>query len=158
MASQSWIDATKKLCRQQGFLKEVNGRLTLTNQANELVTEIRHKNKLKNKRDVKKMDTTEYVNGNNLRANDLGEDYSGIFVVDKEDAVYSKEYDGKTKLVVNGSLDGSPSKLVLNQTNLRTIQEKLGFESDDWAGKKLTLITEYVDFAGKKVPAIRVKA
>jgi len=101
-----------------------------------------------------KMDTSKYVSGSNLRADDLGEDYKGVFVMGKAG---EQDFEGDVKVVVEGMLEGLKSQLVLNQTNLRRIQEKHGFESDDWDGKKVTLVTEYTSFNGKDVLAIRVK-
>ncbi len=47
--------------------------------------------------------------------------------------------------------------LVLNVTNLRTIEDDYGFVSDTWAGKELELYAEKVDFAGKRVLGVRVR-
>jgi hypothetical protein len=48
--------------------------------------------------------------------------------------------------------------IVVNATNWKRIAQVTGQEdSDNWAGKKITLITELVDSFGKIKPAIRVK-
>lgn len=47
--------------------------------------------------------------------------------------------------------------LVLNRTNSNTIASLYGPETDDWAGKKITLFSTEVDFQGKQTLAIRVR-
>lgn len=47
--------------------------------------------------------------------------------------------------------------LVLNKTNSNIIAEMYGFETDEWAGKPITLYPARVEFQGKIVDAIRVK-
>lgn len=48
--------------------------------------------------------------------------------------------------------------MVLNKTNANAIAQVLNsFETDDWAGRKITLCTAVVDFQGKSMEAIRVK-
>ena len=48
-------------------------------------------------------------------------------------------------------------QMVCNKTNGNLLGEMFGDESDDWLGKKITLVVQEVDFAGKRTPAIRVK-
>jgi hypothetical protein len=47
--------------------------------------------------------------------------------------------------------------LVLNRTNLKRIIAQHGGETDDWAGKKITLYPSETDFGGKTVDCIRVR-
>lgn len=47
--------------------------------------------------------------------------------------------------------------LVLNRTNINTIADLYGDDTDDWEGKKVTLFATQVDFQGKQVDAIRVR-
>lgn len=47
--------------------------------------------------------------------------------------------------------------MVLNRTNLKRIIALHGTETDDWAGKKVTLYPSETDFAGRTVPCIRVR-
>ena len=53
---------------------------------------------------------------------------------------------------------GKEKGLVLNKTNSNTISEIYGFETDDWQGRQITLVEAMVDFQGRSVPAIRVRA
>ena len=48
-------------------------------------------------------------------------------------------------------------QMVCNKTNGNLISEMYGDETDGWIGKKVTLIVQEVDFAGKRTPAIRIK-
>jgi hypothetical protein len=47
--------------------------------------------------------------------------------------------------------------LVLNKTNSNNITTLYGPETENWAGKKVTLFTAMVDFRGSAVEAIRIK-
>ena len=47
--------------------------------------------------------------------------------------------------------------LVLNKTNLRSIEEITGTdETDDWRGARITLYPTRVDYQGRRVDAIRI--
>ena len=47
--------------------------------------------------------------------------------------------------------------MVLNKTNATVIAEMYGWETDQWAGKVITIYPARVEFAGKIVDGIRVK-
>lgn len=47
--------------------------------------------------------------------------------------------------------------LVLNKTNGNIIAEMYGWETDEWAGKPITMYPARVEFSGRIVDAIRVK-
>ncbi len=52
---------------------------------------------------------------------------------------------------------GKDKGVVLNKTNFNAIADITGeADSDDWAGKRITLYTAKVDYQGKRVEAIRV--
>lgn len=46
--------------------------------------------------------------------------------------------------------------LVLNKTNGTILAEIYGDETDDWAGKRVILKTQKVEFAGRRVDGIRI--
>ena len=48
--------------------------------------------------------------------------------------------------------------LVLNVTNANVIAESYGEDMDAWSGKPVLLFSTTTDFAGKRVPCIRVRA
>lgn len=53
---------------------------------------------------------------------------------------------------------GMEKGLVLNKTNANNIAAEYGDDMDDWMGKEIILFTAWVDFQGKSVEAIRVRA
>jgi len=54
--------------------------------------------------------------------------------------------------------DGKEKGLVLNKTNANNIATIYGTDTDGWIGKTVTLIEALVDFQGRSVAAIRVRA
>lgn len=66
-----------------------------------------------------------------------------------------KEFDGDKKLLIH--FVGKDKALVANKTNASIIAEVLGSsDTEDWEGKRITLVVRKVEFQGKLVPAIRV--
>ena len=66
-----------------------------------------------------------------------------------------KDFDDGKKLIVHFA--GKDKALVCNKTNASIIEEVLGSgDTDDWEGRKVTLVVKKVEFQGKLVPAIRV--
>lgn len=53
---------------------------------------------------------------------------------------------------------GKEKGMVLNKTNANNIAFIYGQDTDDWAGCEITLFEAMVDFQGKTVPAIRIRA
>ncbi len=53
---------------------------------------------------------------------------------------------------------GKDKGMVLNKTNANNIALAYGDDTDEWAGKEIVLFEAMVDFQGKTVPAIRVRA
>lgn len=54
--------------------------------------------------------------------------------------------------------EGKEKGMVLNKTNANNIMAVYGDDTDDWHGGELTLFSAIVDFQGRSVEAIRVKA
>lgn len=54
--------------------------------------------------------------------------------------------------------EGKEKGLVLNKTNANNIAGLYGPETSDWLGKAITLVESMVDFQGRSMPAIRVRA
>jgi hypothetical protein len=63
--------------------------------------------------------------------------------------------DGREKPIIY--FVGAKKGLACNKTNAKRIAHMYGQDSDMWRGKKITLITEMVDFKGDVVEAIRVQ-
>lgn len=53
---------------------------------------------------------------------------------------------------------GHEKGIVLNKTNANNIALAYGDDTDDWTDKEIILFEAMVDFQGKTVPAIRVRA
>ena len=53
---------------------------------------------------------------------------------------------------------GKEKGLVLNKTNANNIKDAYGNETSGWFGKQLIIFPTKVDFSGRRVDAIRVRA
>jgi hypothetical protein len=92
--------------------------------------------------------------GNYLKAEDIKG--KGDIRVAISEVAYD-EYDGKKRAVLH--FRGRDKVLPLNVTNANMIAELLeSDEMDDWVGQRICLYVTKVDFQGKRVDAIRIKA
>lgn len=66
-----------------------------------------------------------------------------------------EELGGERKLMA--TLAETPKKWVLNVTNARMVEKYHGNDTDDWAGKMVTLYPTYVEYRGDQVLGIRVR-
>ena len=87
-----------------------------------------------------------------LKAADL-RDRTIMVVIDR---VEMKDIGDDHKPVVY--FQGKERGLVLNKTNANNIALAHGDDMDDWVGKEIVLFPAMVDFQGKTVQAIRVRA
>jgi hypothetical protein len=88
-----------------------------------------------------------------LKADDVG---GNMWTVTIKDIGMKDFDDGSRKLLIQFvELDKG---LVLNKTNADTIGALYGTNTDGWVGKPVMLFTMPVDYQGKKVQAIRVRA
>ncbi len=98
------------------------------------------------------MDIGQVFSGNSLKASDLGGAEPTVTI----ESVEMKPFDDGNKLVIK--FVGKDKTLVCNKTNANRIAATYGNDTDDWIGQKIQLYTDQVDFQGKLVDAIRVKA
>jgi len=92
-------------------------------------------------------------NSDFLKADDIG---SNFWTATISNVDLKNFDDGSRKLfIMFKELDKG---LVLNKTNSDTIGELYGKNTDSWLGKQVMLFTMPVDYQGKKVQAIRVRA
>ncbi len=92
-------------------------------------------------------------NSEYLKAEDLGSSMPTLTI----QASDVKHFDnGDSKLVLQFA--ETEKTMPLNMTNARAIAELHGNNSDGWAGKRIMLFTMTVDFQGRQVPAIRIRA
>lgn len=87
-----------------------------------------------------------------LKAGDLG----GRTVRVVMSHVEMKDIGGDHKPVL--FFQGKDKGMVLNKTNANNITSLYGDDTDHWAGREIMLFPAMVDFQGKTVEAIRVRA
>lgn len=98
------------------------------------------------------MELSSVFGGDTLKAADLQGHEPTVIISD----VQMKKFDNGNKLVV--TFEGKKKALVCNKTNANRIAYAFGTNTDNWIGKEVTLFTDLVDFQGKAVEAIRVRA
>lgn len=87
-----------------------------------------------------------------LKASDL----QGRNVTVKMGRVEQEKIGDDMKLILY--FQGKEKGVVLNKTNANNVAAIYGGETEDWYGKDITLVEAMVDFQGKSVPAIRMRA
>lgn len=98
------------------------------------------------------MELNSVFGGDTLKAADLQGHEIPVIISD----VTMKKFDNGNKLVL--TFDGKKKALVCNKTNANRIAHYYGTNTDLWVGKEVILFPDLVDFQGKSVEAIRVKA
>jgi hypothetical protein len=98
------------------------------------------------------MELSSVFGGDTLKAADLQGGEPTVIIAD----VQMKKFDNGNKLVI--TFEGKKKALVCNKTNANRIAYAYGSNTDNWIGQELTLFTDLVDFQGKAVEAIRVRA
>lgn len=101
------------------------------------------------------VDVSEMYKSNSeyLKAEDLGTSMPTLTI----QASDVKHFDnGDSKLVLQ--FTETDKTMPLNMTNARAIAEIHGNNSEGWTGKQIMLFTMPVDFQGRQVQAIRVRA
>jgi hypothetical protein len=88
-----------------------------------------------------------------LAANDLG-DQPRLGTI--KTITFEEMNDGQSKLCV--WLNEYDKGLILNKTNANNIAGFLGPETDAWMGHQIVMVSTMVDFQGRSVEAIRVRA
>jgi hypothetical protein len=90
-----------------------------------------------------------------LKADDLGDGDMPVTITKVE----AKEFDsdGKKDWKAVLHFKETEKSLVANKTNCQTIADLHGDETDDWAGKRITLYATEVEFGGKTMLGIRVR-
>ena len=98
------------------------------------------------------MDINSAFPGDFLKAADLQNKAVGVII----DRVEMKDVGGDHKPVV--FFQGKDRGLVLNKTNANTIADMYSSETGNWTGAEITLYPAEVEFQGRMVMAIRVRA
>lgn len=87
-----------------------------------------------------------------LKASDL----QGRDVTVKMGRVDQEKIGDDQKLILY--FQGKEKGMVLNKTNANAIADVYGPETADWYGQAVTIFEQMVDFQGKRVPGLRVRA
>lgn len=91
-----------------------------------------------------------------LAAADIPEDNLRVIMGHVEPIEMKENNQTKKKLCL--FFQGMDKGIVLNKTNATNIAAAYGDDTDGWMGRELILFTTWVDFQGKSVEAIRVRA
>lgn len=97
--------------------------------------------------------------GNTLKAEDVPQDYRGTLLIESVTChTFDNDKKGgapEKKLVVR--FKGAEKGLALNVTNANMLAEIAGTRDYDyWPGKRVVLYRTMTDYAGKRVPALRL--
>lgn len=87
-----------------------------------------------------------------LKASDL----QGRDVTVKMGRVEQEKVGDDQKLILY--FQGKEKGMVLNKTNANSIADVYGSETGDWYGQTIILFEQMVDFQGKRVPGLRIRA
>lgn len=98
------------------------------------------------------MNINEIFDSKYLRAADL-KGQTPVCTITKIDIQDMKDGQQKPCIYLNHRDKG----LILNKTNANMIAKMYGPETNEWIGKKIMLVTAWVDFQGDTVEAIRVR-
>lgn len=98
------------------------------------------------------MELSSVFGGDSLKAADLQGHEPTVII----SGVEMKKFDNGKKLVI--TFEGKKKALICNKTNANRIAYAFGTNTDNWIGQEVTLFTDLVDFQGKAVEAIRVRA
>jgi hypothetical protein len=101
------------------------------------------------------MDTSNLFPSKYLKASDLEAGPQTVDILELALEEVGQGKDAETKPVVY--FQDRKKGLVLNVTNLRTIDEAYTTNSDAWVGKPVELFSTETDFQGKRVPCVRVR-
>lgn len=92
-------------------------------------------------------------NSDFLKAEDIGTNFWTVTIRE----IGMKDFDDGTRKLFVAFVELDKS-LVLNKTNADMIGELFGKDTDGWVNHQIMLMTMPVDYQGKKVQAIRVRA
>lgn len=98
-----------------------------------------------------------YDDKENLYAYDLPQGKDVVVCIDRCTAGELMGDKGRKSKKPMLSFKGETKKLALNKTNGKTIAKLYGKETDDWAGKWITIYATTTEFGGETVDCIRVR-
>ena len=98
------------------------------------------------------MKLSEAFPSNYLKSDDLMDRDVPVVIATAEMEMVGSE----RKLVL--SFQGKKKNMICNKTNAGRIAFLYGDDTDEWTGKEIILTSEFVEFQGKTVKGLRVKA
>ena len=87
-----------------------------------------------------------------LKASDIPEEGLTVIISKVEEEEVGRDKEVRPILYFQGEEKG----IVLNKTNATNISKLYGYETDEWAGKKVQIGTAWVDFNGQSTEGIRI--
>lgn len=93
------------------------------------------------------------TNSDHLKSEDIGNGMPTFTITNVE----PKDFDNGDRKLIASFLE-TDKTLVLNATNARAIGEMYTPDTDNWNGKQVMLFTMPVEFNGKQVMGLRVRA
>lgn len=97
--------------------------------------------------DINQAFPSKYLKASDLKGNEC--------TVTMERVEMAEFDDGEPKPAIH--FKGTNKAFVLNKTNANTIVDIYGPNTENWAGKPITLFPTYTDFQGRQVACVRVK-
>jgi hypothetical protein len=101
------------------------------------------------------LNINEIYGGNGLKPEDLKGREATVTISDCVQVEFTEN--GKKEKKLELFFHKASKSLICNKTNALTIAGMYGEETDNWIGKKITLIPSQTDFKGEQVKCIRVK-
>jgi len=101
------------------------------------------------------MDVSQFLGGSYLKAADIPQP-TNVTIREARQEQVGQGQDRQTKLVVY--FNELQKGMVANKTNLGVIASLYGAHTEQWQGRPLQLYVEPVQFQGRLVPGIRVRA
>ena len=98
------------------------------------------------------MKVSDVYGGQYLKAAMIGEDRFRMEIKRVAEELVGQEEDRKLVVYFVGTDKG----LVLNATNANTLAAAYGDDTNNWAGKVLTLFTEWTEYGGNRMKGLRV--
>lgn len=104
------------------------------------------------------MKASDFLGGDFIKGEDVKDGPKKVTITGVEVAKFEKNGKTERKLQIVVDDAGESKKVTLNTTNLTTIQDAYGNETDEWEGKKVVLYFDpSVTYGGKRIGGLRIK-
>lgn len=89
-----------------------------------------------------------------IKASELSQKVTPVTIVEAVEERVGPQKELKLVLVLRGV---TPSKLILNRTNMDALEDLFGSNLTTWKGQKIVLAVMKVSYQGKTVPGVRIE-